>query len=283
MGLRRCFALGLIVVFCWHSALLGAEGAPGCELSEPEQGTVVEIVDGETLKLADGGTVRLVGAKAPRPPASTDEGDWAYSRKAIEALESLTKGKTVSLRFGGSRTDRHGYLMAQVFVAPAPGEDPVWVQEALVGDGLARVYSLPDNAACTDALLEREEGARAARRGLWASGFYGVRDAGAVDRMRRLRGTFQLVEGRVAKVAQVKDWVFLNFDEDWREDFTVAIEKKQAKAFAEAGFDLLALEGKPVRVRGWLEWRYGPSIKATHLEQIEVLEDDGEAEAPPPP
>lgn len=270
---RRCrYSIVLWVLCCSAGQALGAEGFPDCDLSEPERGTVVDVIDGETLKLADGGTVRLVGAKAPRPPAGTPEAEWRYSQETRDALEALTKGKTVSLRFGGQRTDRHGYLMAQVFVAGEGVEQPVWVQAELVRQGWARVYSLSDNAACTGELLMLEDEARAARRGLWASGFYAVCDAAAVDRMRRLSGTYQLVEGRVLEVADVQDWIFLNFEEDWREDFTVVIEKKQAKAFAEAGLDLASLAGKPIRVRGWLEWRYGPSIKAAHPEQIEVLE-----------
>ncbi|MFD0986159.1 thermonuclease family protein [Methyloligella solikamskensis] len=281
MGIRWRLALGLVLLLCWAGKALGAEGAPDCALSEPEQGTVVQIVDGETITLADGSTVRLVGAKAPRPPSGTAEVDWSFSQETRDALEALTKGKTVSLRFGGSRTDRHGYLMAQVFVEGGPS--PLWVQGELVSEGLARVYSLSDNAACTDALLEREEEARTARRGLWASGFYRVRDAVAVDRMRRLTGTYQIVEGGVLEVADVQDWIFLNFDEDWRKDFTVVIDKSDAKAFAEAGLDLPSLEGKPIRVRGWMEWRYGPSITATHPEQIEVLEEDGTAKSPPSP
>ncbi len=271
--------IGLLALSFWVGTAMAADPPPDCELSAPEQGTVVEIVDGETLKLADGGTVRLVGAKAPRPPAGTPEAEWRYSQETRDAVEALTKGKSVSLRFGGQRKDRHGYLMAQVFVSGEGVEQPVWVQAELVRQGLARVYSLSDNAACTGALLMLEDEARAARRGVWASGFYAVRDAAAVDRMRRLAGTYQLVEGRVVEVADVRDWIFLNFDEDWREDFTVAIEKKQAKAFVEADLDLASLEGKRIRVRGWLEQRYGPSIKATHPEQIEVLEEIGGSES----
>jgi endonuclease YncB( thermonuclease family) len=272
MDCRCRYWIVLVWLCCWDGQAYGAHESPACALSEPEQGTVIEILDGETVKLADGGTVRLVGAKTPRPPHGTAEADWRYSQATKEALAALTKGKTVFLRFGGPRTDRHGYLMAQVFVSAPDGAEPVWVQGELVGQGLARVYSLSDNAACTEDLLKREAEARAARRGLWASGYYAVRDAGAVDRMRRLSGTYQIVEGRVREVADVRDWIFLNFDEDWREDFTVVIEKKKAKAFAEAGLDLASLAGNPIRVRGWLEWRYGPSIKATHPEQIEVLE-----------
>ena len=42
------------------------------------------------------------------------------------------------------------------------------------------------------------------------------------------------------------------------------------------------LEGKEVRVRGWIEWWNGTVIKATHPEQIEILGlEVGAAKDPP--
>jgi micrococcal nuclease len=38
-----------------------------------------------------------------------------------------------------------------------------------------------------------------------------------------------------------------------------------------AGLDPHSLAGKQVRVRGWVEWRNGPMIRADHREQIELL------------
>lgn len=61
----------------------------------------------------------------------------------------------------------------------------------------------------------------------------------------------------------------MNFAEDWRRDFTIAIARKDLAAFET--LDLERLAGSRVRVRGWVEWWNGPVIKATHLEQIEVL------------
>ena len=41
--------------------------------------------------------------------------------------------------------------------------------------------------------------------------------------------------------------------------------------FREAGTDPLSLEGKRIRVRGWLKRCNGPMIAATHPKQIEVV------------
>jgi hypothetical protein len=69
--------------------------------------------------------------------------------------------------------------------------------------------------------------------------------------------------------------VYLNFDKDWRKDFTVLIERKDGEAFKAVGIDPKALAGKRLRVRGWIEWRNRPMIHVTHVEQIELLPDGG--------
>jgi micrococcal nuclease len=58
-----------------------------------------------------------------------------------------------------------------------------------------------------------------------------------------------------------------------RSDFTISVERKDASAFTTAGIDLKGLTGKGVQVRGWVEWRNGPMIEASHPEQIEILPD----------
>ena len=59
-----------VVAFAGAAWLASALCLPAraCDLSQPETGTVATVIDGETLQLADGKTVRLIGAKAPMPP-----------------------------------------------------------------------------------------------------------------------------------------------------------------------------------------------------------------------
>lgn len=65
--------------------------------------------------------------------------------------------------------------------------------------------------------------------------------------------------------------VYLNFGRYWKEDFTVVIERRALRLFAESGLDPLRLEGALLRVRGWMDDHDGPRIEVTHPEQIEVL------------
>ncbi len=252
----------------------GASKTVACALSEAQRGTVAQIIDGETLRLTDGTVVRLMGAKAPSPPLGwRGEDPWPKVEEAKQALERLASGAEVELRFGGRRVDRHGQALAQVFVVK--GETRLWLQQELVSEGLARVYSFPDNRACVAELMARETQARDQRKGLWGVAAYRIRDAGGdPEQIARLKFSYQLVEGVVAAVGGAASRVYLNFGKDWHTDFTVEIEHKDRAAFAAAGLDPNALAGKRVRVRGWIEWRNGPMIRATHPEQIELLPED---------
>ncbi len=81
-------------------------------------------------------------------------------------------------------------------------------------------------------------------------------------------GTRQLVEGRVRRVSETDRYVYLNFGIDWRTDFTTRLDRKMIKS---AGFDVTALRGKKLRVRGVLVESRGPLIDIAHLKQIEFL------------
>lgn len=189
---------------------------------------------------------------------------------ARKGLSALVLGKNVELRFGGTRKDRRGKLLAHLFIADPP---PVrWVQGEMLERGLGRAYSFRDNKACMPELLGLEEQARKARRGIWAAARTPIETADAVRRLGRLVNTFQLVEGRVNKVTALSRRTYLNFGADWRRDFTVSIVRKDRASFAARGIDLGALEGRRIRVRGWLRWINGPAIEASHAEQIELLD-----------
>ncbi len=253
--------------FCFFCALLlpapplRGDGLPE-GLVDGGAGRVARILDGDTLALADGAIVRLVGIRAPKPPPEGPPGR-RWSEAARDALAALARGRTVRLGYGGRRLDRHGRILAHLF----RDDDGVWLQGAMLARGLARVYGFRDNRARLRALLAIEAEARAARRGIWADPAYAVRRAGP----DLARGRFSLVEGRVRRAAEVRGRVYLNFGDDWRRDFTVRIAPRDRRLFVRAGLDPLALEGRTIRVRGWIKWRDGPMIDATHPEQIELL------------
>ncbi len=235
-------------------------------LESGEQARVVEVLDGDTVLLEDGLQVRLVGIQAPKLPLGRKNfSKWPLADTARSALEDLVLDRGVSLAYGGLRVDRHGRRLAHLFLA-----DGTWVQGELLSAGMARVYSFPDNRAIVDEMLAAEGRARRAGAGIWGNDWYAIRTP---DATVRDIGSFQLVEGRVVSAADVRGTIYLNFGADWRSDFTVKVTKRSRRSFAADGLDLLALENRVIRVRGWLDDYNGPMIEATHPEQIEVLEN----------
>lgn len=237
----------------------------GFPLAADSRARVVEVIDGDTVKLDNGREVRLVGIQAPKLPLGRRGfAEWPLARAAKAKLESLTLQRAVTLHYGGARDDRHGRLLAHL----VGSEQSHWAQGELLKAGLARVYTFADNRALAADMLALEQAARAARRGIWAHPFYRIRSP---EETSRDIETFQIVEGRVVQAATVKDRLYLNFGADFRSDFTIAIPRRDLKLFGR-GFDIAALEGKTVRVRGWLRSVNGPMIEANHPEQIEVLD-----------
>ena len=230
--MARFFAF-LLVVLLLPLAAARAEAV----VEALEQGVTspaVEVVDGDTLLLENGTEVRLVGIQAPELALGrAGFKPWPLAEQAKQGLEALALGKMLTLYYGGRKLDRYGRALAHLLRA-----DGLWLQGELLAAGMARVYSFRDNRRLIAEML----------------------------------GSFQLVEGPVVGAAIVRRRGYLNFGADWKSDFTISIAPGDRKLFGPEGEDTTALEGRTVRVRGWIKSFNGAMIEATHPEQIEVFE-----------
>jgi micrococcal nuclease len=241
-----------------------AAASESCALPVAEEAGVAAITDGGSFDLADGRHVRLAGVQAPMLSLGrSNVADWPLAGDAKAQLAKLILGKRAALAFDDRSVDRHGHLVAHVFVG---GE---WIEGRMVGEGLARVRTQWDVRKCAAALLAREREAREAKRGVWALPFYAVRKPEDLDRDV---GTFQIVEATVAAAVERRDRIYLNFGPDYRTDFTATISPRDARRMAKEKKDPLAWRAKRVRIRGWVALLNGPEIELTHPEQIEVLD-----------
>ncbi len=260
------------VVFLLILTVTAAGAASGSAVPLPAglaldaEARVVEVIDGSTVLLDDGETVRLAGIEPPKHIAGDAASDMEpLVETSRQTLARLVQGRRVGLAVGGVPRDRHGRLRVHL----VRSDDGTWIQGTLLAAGLARVHSLVDDRAAAAEMLVIEDRARAARLGIWSQPGYRVRAAGEADGGLH---SFQLVEGRVRAAAVVRGRGYLNFGDDWREDFTVSIGPRDRRRFESEGVAIEDYEGRLVRVRGWVDSFNGPMIEATHPEQIEVLE-----------
>ncbi|MBL8660154.1 MAG: thermonuclease family protein [Rhodospirillales bacterium] len=231
---------------------------------------VVSVLDGDTLAIDPPvrglSRLRLAGIAAVKPPLGRPaDRPWPLAAQAVATLANLTQGATLRVEPTLRGADRYGRLLAQVYLA-----DGRWLQGELLRAGLARVETTADSRALAVELLAAEAEARAAHRGLWSSPVYAIRSPMEVS---DAIGGFAVVEGAVLEARRIRNRIYLNFGADWRNDFTVTIDAANLPLFESAGLEPLALAGRRVRVRGWVERNNGPAIGATHPEQIEVLGD----------
>jgi hypothetical protein len=208
---------------------------------------VRELGEGGELLLSDGRRARL---------AAVDLVDR-------QALWSGAVQRAVALAFADKGTDRHGDLIAHVFV------DGHWLQGALVTAGQARVRTRADMRRCARVLLAREAEARNAKRGLWIDPIHRIRKP---DDLHGDIGTFQIVEGTVLAVSTSRGRAFLNFGLNRYDDFTVTIAPAALKRMMKEGSNPAQWAGKTIRVRGWLSLLNGPELEVTHAEQVELLD-----------
>jgi micrococcal nuclease len=221
----------------------------------PPAAMAAGALSGDEIRLDDGRTVRLLGIKA--------SGDAAQA-----FLQSLIEHKSLLLESSGA--DRYGRVAADVYVQQDKA-GKIWLQGELLHAGLAFVYPPTGAEPHLGDLLKLEREARQAGRGQW--GETALADLPASNPGKIRYGRFAFVRGKVVKAERIKNMVYLNFGDDWRSDFTVAIAAHDLRLFSKEGIDPLAYGGKTIRARGWVKRNFGPMITVTHPAQIEVLSE----------
>jgi endonuclease YncB( thermonuclease family) len=234
-------------------------------LHELGQVTILRALDGDTVELGDGRQIRLAGIMAPKSAdPGPREGVARLAAQAHAELDRLCAGQTATAYQEELGQDRHARLLAHLMLA-----DGRWVGDAMIEAGLARVFTQPGLVTRARALLLAEAAARTARRAIWAFADYRIVPAHEAG---RTVNRFQIVEGRVHDTSRSRDMLYVNFGTDWRSDFTIGLDRAALASFRRAGSHPERWHGRRVRVRGWVLWRNGPFVAATHAEQVELLD-----------
>ncbi len=261
------------------SGLLVCAAQAECRLENGPERTVARVIDGETVQLDDGSTIRLAGFLAPRASdTSVAEDRWPPEAAARAALDALVTAKAVRLQFDATRRDRHGNTLAHLMLASDP--DGPSVQARLLASGHGRVDAIVGQRGCIDELLAAETGARATARGLWTEPAYRVRIAVPARDVLAFRGTFQVITGTVVRVETGRGVTRLMLGEDgisgkdWRRDLALVVRSTDRDTAGLFGGDLKRLTGRQVEVRGWLTQRLsgGPEIDLSMAGHMRLLD-----------
>jgi len=122
--------------------------------------TVTDVVDGDTIKLSDGTTIRYIGIDTPETK-HPHKGVECFGLQASKKNSELVLGKTVKLTYDVSKTDRYGRVLAYVWV------EGKMVNETLVKEGYAFATAFPPDVLYQDTFEMLEAEAKFENRGLW--------------------------------------------------------------------------------------------------------------------
>lgn len=229
---------GVFLCLCFSLASLADCGRPAGTLLE-----VARVSDGDTIKLKDGRSVRVLGINSPeiahgKIPAQP------LGREARAAAQVFIRraGGKVRLGFEQERADRYGRLLAHVY---DPNGRSLAVD--LLQAGMAIQISVPPNVAQEDCLLAFERRARVRGVGVWRDRYWNAYPA---ELLSAQDTGFRHLRGRVNRV-DVNSSAWLELEGN----LVVRIAKQDWSRFAYNKRDWLALKGKELDVRGWVRAR----------------------------
>jgi micrococcal nuclease len=129
------------------------------------EGTVVRVVDGDTVHVRLGDRVekvRYIGVNTPEVHHPR-KGEEPGGREAAAVNRALVEGRRVRLELDVQPRDRYGRLLAYVWIGD------LMVNAELVRRGYAQVMTVPPNVRHQQLFIALQRDARTANRGLWAA------------------------------------------------------------------------------------------------------------------
>ena len=197
--------------------------------------SVQRVVDGDTLRLSDGRSVRMIGLNTPElgKQGRSDEPFAVAARKRLEALVADSGGR-VGLQPGQQAKDHYGRTLAHVYSTNGTN-----LEAQMLADGLGFQVAVAPNVDLVACQQAAERSARQAGRGLWRQS--------PVLKAEQIRTSgFALVSGRVSKVQRNRGGIWIEL----QDSVVLRVAPNLVGQFDSSR--LQTLEGRQIEARGWV-------------------------------
>ena len=197
--------------------------------------TVQRVVDGDTLRLSDGRSVRMIGLNTPElgRQGRSDEPFAVAARKRLQALVDASGGR-VGLRPGKQAKDHYGRTLAHIYSASGAN-----LEAQMLADGLGFQVAVAPNVDLVACQQTAERSARKAGLGLW-------RQSPVLKAEQIQRSGFAVISGRVSKVQRNRGGIWIEL----QDALVLRVAPNLVGQFDNAR--LQALKGKQIEARGWI-------------------------------
>lgn len=194
------------------------------------------VVDGDTVRLNSGRSVRLLGVNTPelkiRKGAPENGTPEPFAQEARTFLEKLLTDKEIGLVLGAEAEDRYKRLLGHLVIEQQTASEMIMLR------GLGWAVAIEPNTELADCLFKAERQARDAKLGIWSKR---VMSASSVR-----QGGFALIQGRVTGVDSTKRYIYLELDNQ------VAVRFSRKKIGVKQRVQLEASLGAFAETRGWI-------------------------------
>ncbi len=218
---------------------------------------VGHVYDGDTVKLKDGRKLRFIGINTPEIgyDGALSEPMAQAARRALIAL--VEEHAHLALRFEGKKKDRHGRLLAHVFLP-----DKRNLQQQLLQQGMAIAVAVAPNLANVECYLAAEHLAQGS--GIWR--FPRYQGVETTQLPADVTG-FQVIRGKVIRIGESRHAHWLNL----AGNVAVRIDKRYSDSFTGQKHPT-QLQDKTIQLRGWLYDNKGQKqMRLSHPAVLEVL------------
>lgn len=130
---------------------------------------VAQVVDGDTVRLSDGTTVRMIGMNTPETSGEPE----AYGEQAKSFATSMLENRTVYLEKDVSETDQFGRALRYIWLERPDRVDAGSIRQKMfnaraLAEGFAQPYTFPPDVRYAELFMEVATEARDEGRGLWS-------------------------------------------------------------------------------------------------------------------
>ena len=196
---------------------------------------VQRVVDGDTVRLSDGRSVRMIGLNTPElgKQGRSDEPFAVAARKRLEALVAASDGR-VGVLPGKESKDHYGRTLAHLY-----GADGVNLEAQMLAEGLGFQVAVAPNVDLVTCQQAAEHSARQAGIGVW-------RQSPVLKAEQINASGFAVVSGRVSKVQRNRGGVWIEL----QDSLVLRVAPNLLGQFDVAALE--RLKGKQIEARGWV-------------------------------
>ncbi|WP_454862829.1 thermonuclease family protein [Pseudomonas hormoni] len=196
---------------------------------------VQRVVDGDTVRLSDGRSVRMIGLNTPElgKQGRSDEPFAVAARKRLEALVAASDGR-VGVLPGKESKDHYGRTLAHLY-----GADGVNLEAQMLAEGLGFQVAVAPNVDLVTCQQAAEHSARQAGLGVW-------RQSPVLKAEQINASGFAVVSGRVSKVQRNRGGVWIEL----QDSLVLRVAPNLLGQFDVAALE--RLKGKQIEARGWV-------------------------------